>query len=144
MTLGEKLSALRKETGLSQEELAEALDVSRQTISRWEQDACTPSPDNLARLGKVFRVPVDSLLDRHAPAAPGEQTPPPEEGARPSRLRRIFTWKRVALVSLALLLAVLLLWLGPVVYRELTIPDLEEWEYEVFDWDNAEQFDGEW
>ena len=128
MTLGEKLSALRKETGLSQEELAEALDVSRQTISRWEQDACTPSPDNLARLGKVFRVPVDSLLDRQAPAAPGEQAPPPEEGARPARLRRIFTWKRVALVALvaAFILGCLIFALRDTIINQDNLPQ-ETW-----------------
>ncbi|MBQ2996260.1 MAG: helix-turn-helix transcriptional regulator, partial [Oscillibacter sp.] len=50
MTLGERLTALRKEKGMSQDALAGILGVSRQSVSKWETDASIPDLDNLVRL----------------------------------------------------------------------------------------------
>lgn len=66
MKLNEKLAHLRKETGLSQVELAEELGISRQTISKWESGITIPSPENLVRLGELYRVSVGSLLDEES------------------------------------------------------------------------------
>lgn len=62
MTLGEKLKEIRKRLGLSQEELAEILNVSRQAITKWENDGGLPDISNLQELSRVFGVTVDSLL----------------------------------------------------------------------------------
>lgn len=62
MTLGEKLQKLRKAAGLSQEQLAEKLLVSRQAISKWEQDAARPDTDNIIVLSELFGVTTDYLL----------------------------------------------------------------------------------
>ena len=62
MDLKESLSFYRKEQGLSQVELAEALDVSRQTISKWETGAALPSAENLLALSRLYGVTVDALL----------------------------------------------------------------------------------
>lgn len=62
MTLGEKLQKLRKAAGLSQEQLAEKLLVSRQAISKWEQDAARPDTDNILVLSEIFGVTTDYLL----------------------------------------------------------------------------------
>ena len=59
----EKIALLRKEKGLSQLEVAEKLNVSRQAISRWEVGAAMPSTDNLKYLGELYDVPVDVLLN---------------------------------------------------------------------------------
>ena len=59
MDLKESLSSYRKEQGLSQVELAEALDVSRQTISKWETGAALPSAENL--LAPLAAVRFDRL-----------------------------------------------------------------------------------
>lgn len=59
---GERLAALRKERGMSQEELAEKLQLTRQTISKWETGASTPDLELLIQLAEVFDVSVDSLL----------------------------------------------------------------------------------
>ena len=59
---GERLAALRKERGMSQEELAEKLQLTRQTISKWETGASTPDLELLVQLAEVFDVSVDSLL----------------------------------------------------------------------------------
>ena len=66
MTLPEKLLHYRKEAGLSQLELAERLDVSRQAVSRWESGAAVPSTENLKFLSGLYGVSVDVLLDDSA------------------------------------------------------------------------------
>lgn len=63
MTFTEKLIRLRKREGLSQEELAQYLDVSRQAISRWEQGTAMPDAGNLLKLRRRFSVSVDWLID---------------------------------------------------------------------------------
>lgn len=63
MTLATKLVSLRKQKGLSQMELAEKLNVSRQAISGWEVGAAVPSTDNLKMLGALYDVSVDYLLN---------------------------------------------------------------------------------
>ena len=63
MKLDEKLVHLREEKGLTQLELAEAMQVSRQAVSRWEVGAAVPSIENLKYLGSLYNVPLDYLLD---------------------------------------------------------------------------------
>lgn len=63
MTFGEKLTRLRKREGLSQEALAEKLDVSRQAVSRWEQGTALPDAAKLLPCAKLFSVNVEWLLD---------------------------------------------------------------------------------
>ena len=62
MTLGEKLSKLRKEHNYTQEQLAEILGISRQSISKWESDIAYPETDKLIELGKLFDCSMDYLL----------------------------------------------------------------------------------
>ena len=62
MTLGEKLKAARNKAGLSQEELAKKLCVSRQAITKWENGRGTPDIENLKALSALFDVSVDYLL----------------------------------------------------------------------------------
>ena len=62
MTIGERLLKLRKERNLSQEELANILDVSRQTISKWETDQSTPDFDKIIPLCEYFGITSDELL----------------------------------------------------------------------------------
>ena len=69
MALPEKLYALRKKSGLSQEQLAEALNVSRQAISKWEGGSATPESDKLLALSNYFGVSLDYLLKDGAPNA---------------------------------------------------------------------------
>jgi len=62
MMLGEKIHQLRKEKGLSQEELASRLTVSRQAISKWELGESVPDTENVVQLSKLFAVSTDYLL----------------------------------------------------------------------------------
>lgn len=63
MSLGQKLEEIRKRFGLSQEQLAEIMNVSRQAITKWENDRGLPELTNLQELSKVFGVSVDYLLN---------------------------------------------------------------------------------
>lgn len=63
MTLGEKLSKLRKENNYTQEQLADVLGVSRQSISKWESDTAYPETDKLIKIGKLFECSMDYLLN---------------------------------------------------------------------------------
>ena len=62
MNLSEKIFKLRKANGLSQDELADKLNVSRQAISKWETDQSVPELDNILALAKVFNLTTDYLL----------------------------------------------------------------------------------
>lgn len=62
MKLKQRLKDIRTEQGFSQETLAELVNVSRQTISKWENGAVRPSADNLAALSQVFGLPTDAFL----------------------------------------------------------------------------------
>lgn len=61
MTLGERILKYRKKAGISQEELADRLNVTRQSISLWETDQTVPSLDNLITLAEMFNVSMDEL-----------------------------------------------------------------------------------
>ena len=63
MELNEKLLSLRKKNKLTQAQVAETLDVSRQAISNWETGAVLPSTDNLLALSRLYQVPLDHLLN---------------------------------------------------------------------------------
>ena len=62
MGLEQRIRSIRVRQGISQEALAELVDVSRQTISKWETGLVCPSADNLAKLSKAFGVPADAFL----------------------------------------------------------------------------------
>lgn len=62
MTLGDKLSRLRKENNYTQEQLADVLGVSRQAISKWESNITYPETDKLVRMSKLFHCTTDYLL----------------------------------------------------------------------------------
>lgn len=97
MTFGEKLQRLRAREGLSQDALAELLDVSRQSVSKWERDEAMPEAEKLVRISDCFAVTIDSLLrpDREpeAPAPPGRRTQPlPELEEIWRKYGRLLAW----------------------------------------------------
>lgn len=76
MTLGKQISRLRAAKGLSQEDLANDLQVSRQSISKWETDTSVPELDKLLKLSEVFGVTLDELVK--GPAEEAAQAIPTE------------------------------------------------------------------
>lgn len=80
MELYEKLYELRRASGMSQEELAEKLGVSRQAVSKWESGATQPELPKLIELSKIYQVSVDALLSlEHAKKQ--QDSSPAAEGA---------------------------------------------------------------
>lgn len=99
MKLEEKLVILRKQRKLSQDELANALGVSRQAVQKWERGAGMPSAENLKYLSERLGVTADFLLSDDA-----SLPLPPEE---PTRSRK-WNWKLIAAIAVAVLMAVLI------------------------------------
>ena len=62
MTLSEKIMNLRKKNGWSQEELAERLDISRQSVSKWESEQSTPDLEKVIIMSELFEVTTDYIL----------------------------------------------------------------------------------
>ena len=74
MTLGEKIARQRKELNYTQEQLADILGVSRQSISKWESDIAYPETGKLIELGKLFDCSMDYLLKEEVTEKSGAQT----------------------------------------------------------------------
>ena len=140
MDVAERLAALRKRAGLSQGDVAERLNVSRQAVSRWETGFTVPSTDNLSHLGRLYGVTLDELLSYSAalpPEKPQEEapaqqpkaeapapTPQPAAASAPAHARAII----IALSILCLLLAIgvgVLLHQKHSENRELTFDEIE-------------------
>ena len=112
------LAQARRQKGLSQWDVAEALDVSRQAVSRWETGAAAPTTDNLIRLSQLYGVSLDALI-RSDPlpqpevvpvetAAETETLPAPEGAGR----RRLPRWALVGLAALLCLLVAVTIYLA--------------------------------
>ena len=63
MNIGNKIYELRKKSNLSQEQLAEKLNVTRQTISKWELNETTPDINQAKEISKIFKISLDDLVD---------------------------------------------------------------------------------
>lgn len=62
MTVGDRLRRLRKNSGISQEELAKQLHISRQSISKWENNLSSPDIDMLIKLSEIFHISIDEIV----------------------------------------------------------------------------------
>ena len=107
--LGARLQALRRQANLSQQELAERLHVSRQSISKWELGTAKPDLDNMIRLSELFGVSLDELVlgkTQNRQEIP-QHSAQPVENAKAKRRKRM----RLCLLAsvLCLVLAVALL-----------------------------------
>ena len=89
MDLGERLYQLRKARNLSQGEVADALGVSRQSVSKWENNTSVPELDKLVKLGELFGLTLDELVKGEIPTAPAVQAAPPLRAAGPAGGRRV-------------------------------------------------------
>ena len=84
MTLGVKIQELRRKRGMSQDVLAEKLDVSRQAVSKWERDEAIPETEKIIRLAQEFQVSIDYLLLSKEEENPPESVATPPRSAEPS------------------------------------------------------------
>lgn len=72
--IANRLQQLRKNNGLSQEQLAEKIGVSRQAVSKWERSEASPDTDNLILLARLYKVSLDDLLNTHEDIPRGENS----------------------------------------------------------------------
>jgi len=86
MILADKIMELRKKKGLSQEELAEILNVSRQSISKWESAQSMPTMDKIVQMSEVFGVSTDFLLKDHIET---EELAPVDDRAFQEHIRKV-------------------------------------------------------
>lgn len=116
MELNEKLISLRKKNKLTQAQVSEALDVSRQAISNWETGAVLPSTDNLIALSRLYQVPADHLLNDDSDLIPvpveekevdkKEETPP--EPAKSTTYSKLDILRKHGVIILLYLLTLFL------------------------------------
>lgn len=66
MTTGEKIAKLRREKNYTQEQFADILNISRQSVSKWESDLAFPETDKLIKIAEIFDVSIDYLLKEKA------------------------------------------------------------------------------
>ena len=111
MTFAEKFYSLRKEAGLSQEECAENIGVSRQAISRWEIGTATPDMQNLLAISKLFSVSTDYLIrdeidDKKADIP---KSSPEETAAHEKKKTKTYSAVKNAIINILIKLPSLLL-----------------------------------
>ena len=97
MILGEKIAALRKQNNWSQEDLAEKLELSRQSVSKWESGASIPDLDRIIKLSALFGVSTDYLLKDEMEEITYSETDEPSEGAA----RRVSLEEATAFMNLS-------------------------------------------
>ena len=144
MELYEKLYELRRASGMSQEELAEKLGVSRQAVSKWESGATQPELPKLIELSKIYQVSVDALLSlEHAkeqqdrsPAAEGASRDTTEDtsAAKPDFRTFCVQHKKIvggAAVALAALIAVVAHYNNRINTLSMQVNDLRSQLYSV-------------
>jgi transcriptional regulator with XRE-family HTH domain len=85
---GEYLKQLRAEKGLNQEQLAEAMGLSRQSISKWEQGTSTPDIDNFVKLSEIYGVPIEALLK----GEPVESAKAEQKDEKPKKEKKKRSW----------------------------------------------------
>lgn len=98
MTTGNKLATLRREAGYTQEQLAELLDVSRQSVSKWESDLAYPETEKLIKLGELYGCSMDYLLKDDVQDKNGT-TPTNSPTSLPSLKHWHFEWKSERVVA---------------------------------------------
>ena len=114
MTLDKKLARLRKKAGLSQAEVSEELDVSRQAVTKWETGLSRPSTENLQSLSKLYNVPLEYLLDESGDELPAPAAPAAERAPEQKVQKKEKQWIRPLMIG-AVVLALLvcfLFWYG--------------------------------
>ena len=100
MNFGEKLYNLRKQNGLSQEELSEKLNVTRQTVSKWELNQSKPDTDKMQEICSLFNVTIDELTNEKVSLNKKKNKDDDEDHHR--------TWLLWVLVVIAVIIAVIL------------------------------------
>ena len=87
MEFHQRLYELRKQSGLSQEGLADLLGVTRQAVQKWEAGTSRPDMDNLTALARYFNVTLDYLVTGREVPAPHPPPPPPQRHKKKQNIK---------------------------------------------------------
>ena len=118
MKLADKLIELRKQKGWSQEEFAEKLDVSRQAVSRWENETALPDAQNILLISKLFNVTTDYLLNEDsedrvdAPAAEAVEAEIENGTPKPQKKKFPYWWLILIFSLIIIALCVIIIIIG--------------------------------
>lgn len=118
MTIGNKIYDLRRKRGLSQEQLGFEIDVSRQTVSKWELDVMRPTTDNIRAMCAFFEVSAEVFLNDEIDIAPPKVTvveKPVEKESKFNKLKDPCNTIRLTLITAAVTLVTLAVIAGIVV-----------------------------
>lgn len=105
MKINEKLISLRKEKGWSQEEVANKLDISRQSVSKWELGECIPDTTNIMKLSNIYDIEVGELLG---------------ENAKQERVKK----NKILRLILLLIAVIIVCYLGLAIYKYIIINNI--------------------
>lgn len=133
MLLYEKLARLREQNNMSQFEVAEALYVSRQAVSRWETGRAKPSTEKLIALSRLYGVPLDELVG----GEPARAESGAENVEAPAPPRRWIAAGALALAVLAAIIGAYLLGRGESDVQIINASDMDEeviTDIEDIDW----------
>lgn len=123
MRLAENIYRFRTKKNMSQLDLADALEVSRQSVSKWETGTAVPELDKLVKLAKLFEVSLDALVNGEAPTP--EKEPVPEEIPEPKIIymeKPVFpTVKRQHIIGSAILFCALIY--GLILYQGFSMAE---------------------
>lgn len=106
MNLGENIYRLRTEKNMSQGDLADALEVSRQSVSKWENNNAVPDLDKLVKMAELFGITLDQLVKGEPPKESAQQNTATDVKAAPSTQRIV----GIILLCFGLLFFLLLFW----------------------------------
>ena len=107
MSFGENLANLRKQKGWSQDDLANNLNLSRQAISKWENNQSKPDVDNVQKISKAFGIKIDDLLDNDIP----------KEKAVTLEVKKAEKKEKAIVIVKLIIIAVIILYVISVVYK---------------------------
>lgn len=130
MELNERLYELRKNNNWSQEELAEKLDVSRQTISKWESDKAIPELEKLIKLSEIYNITLDELVKGEVP----ENIVKENSNKKIQKLKSFLKkhWKKILIIFSIIILIILILFFINISRRLSIIYDFSKYYKERF------------
>ena len=104
MNLGENIYQFRAARNMSQGDLADALDVSRQSVSKWENNSAVPELEKLVKMAHIFGITLDELVSGESPQfgeQPTSPPPPPQVAPIPEAKSRLSTAQILGIVLLS-------------------------------------------
>lgn len=153
----EQLAELRTRQGLTQGELASRINVSWQTVYKWERGTAAPSTENLIALSRLYGVPLEELVNGELPpqeasvavAAEEPEAPPPTDGETPKKQGRNIAVAAVLAACLLLVTIASVITIWSAIFKEpekpkdgLTIINQDDLQWENIDLEELMPFDG--